>query len=315
MRKVSDACIGGSPVDLQLLKTFQEVAATGSFAAAAGRLFVTQSAVSLRVQRLEDELGRSLFSRDKAGVVLTPAGQEFRNHATTILRNWEEARQKVSAVDSVTKTLSIAADASFWPRLGFPWLDRLRRDLPDIHLRTRTAAPDALVEMVLSGGVHVLLSHRAQVRPGLVAEALLEDHLVMVSPWPDATVESITDHYAMVDWGSDFQRFHDEVLPTLAGAKLSLGPGLPGDGYLQDRPFAAYLPASDLRKPMDQGRLFPVRDAPSFAHPSWVIWREDMDPGLRAVAARTLSEVVEPAKRDSAKVIQQVRSSWLARTG
>ena len=64
-------------MDTTLIKTFIEVAATGSFVAASDRLYVTQSAVSLRIQRLEDSLGHLLFTRSKAGAILTPAGQEF----------------------------------------------------------------------------------------------------------------------------------------------------------------------------------------------------------------------------------------------
>ena len=41
-------------MDITLIRTFIEVANTGSFVAACDRLFVTQSAVSLRIQRLED---------------------------------------------------------------------------------------------------------------------------------------------------------------------------------------------------------------------------------------------------------------------
>ena len=63
-------------MDLQLIKTFLEVSTTGSFGAAAGRLYVTQSAVSLRIHRLEDQLGRPLFDRTKSGVVLTAAPVE-----------------------------------------------------------------------------------------------------------------------------------------------------------------------------------------------------------------------------------------------
>ena len=64
-------------MDIALIRTFLEVAATGSFVNAADRLYVTQSAVSLRVQRLEDALGRPLFTRSKAGAELTSAGREF----------------------------------------------------------------------------------------------------------------------------------------------------------------------------------------------------------------------------------------------
>tara|TARA_R110002020_G_scaffold188846_2_gene387640 strand:- start:889 stop:1131 length:243 start_codon:yes stop_codon:yes gene_type:complete len=48
---------------IPLIKTFVEVANTGSFAAARDRLFVTQSAISLRIQRLEDSLGHQLLTR------------------------------------------------------------------------------------------------------------------------------------------------------------------------------------------------------------------------------------------------------------
>ena len=61
-------------MDITLIRTFLEVAATGSFVNASERLFVTQSAVSLRVQRLEDSLGKPLFVRSKAGAELTAAG-------------------------------------------------------------------------------------------------------------------------------------------------------------------------------------------------------------------------------------------------
>ena len=57
-------------MDITLLKTFLEVAASGSFVSSADRLFVTQSAVSLRIQRLEDTLGKPLFTRSKAGAEL-----------------------------------------------------------------------------------------------------------------------------------------------------------------------------------------------------------------------------------------------------
>lgn len=212
-------------MDLQLLKTFLEVAATGSFGAAAGRLFVTQSAVSLRVHRLEDQLGRPLFDRRKDGVTLTSVGREFRGFATLILRNWEQARQRVSAMNAAPTTFAVAAQSSLWPRFGFRWLDRLREEMPDLVIRADMARPDALVQMILSGAVQAVLSYDDVVRPGLTSQPLMEDQLVMVSPWPDAAADSVVGRYAMVDWGPEFQRAHDEALPHLAEARLILGMG------------------------------------------------------------------------------------------
>lgn len=293
-------------LDLQLLKTFLEVASSGSFGAAAGRLYVTQSAVSLRIIRLESQLGRPLFDRTKSGVLLTSAGREFRGFATTILRNWEQARQRVSALEGAPAELALAAQPSLWPRFGFRWLDALRAELPDVPIRAEMARPDALANLILSGSVQAVLSYHALVRPGLAAEPLMEDQLVLVSPWEDATVESLAGRYAMVDWGPDFQRAHDEALPMLTGSRLVLGMGTLAAWYLRNRPFAAYLPARYARKPMAEGTLFLVVDAPSFAQPSWVIWREDMDPELRTVAARTLSDAVRQAEEATAEVLDQL---------
>ncbi len=293
-------------MDLQLIKTFLEVASSGSFGAAAGRLYVTQSAVSLRVHRLEDQLGRPLFDRGKAGVRLTPAGREFRGFATLILRNWDQARQRVTAMDMVQSALAVAAEPSLWPRLGFRWLDRLSEELPDMSIRAEVAQPEALTQMLLSGSVEAVLSYQAIVRPGLSAEALMDDQLVMVSPWEDATVESVVGRYAMVDWGGEFQRAHDDALPMLSDVKLILGMGAMAAWYLRSRPFAAYLPARYASTALSQGALHLVKDAPSFAQPCWVIWREDTEPTLRAVAARTLSEAVRHAEDATAEVLEQL---------
>jgi len=87
--------IGLSNMDIALAKTFLEIAETGSFVAAAGRLNVTQTAVSARVHALEEQLGRRLFIRNKSGARLTPAGERFVRHATTLVQVWDRARQQV----------------------------------------------------------------------------------------------------------------------------------------------------------------------------------------------------------------------------
>jgi DNA-binding transcriptional LysR family regulator len=86
-------------IDITLLKTFLEVAATGSFVSASEQFYVTQSAVSLRVQRLEDALGKPMFTRLKAEAELTNAGREFERYTLSMIRVWEEARQQVAIPD------------------------------------------------------------------------------------------------------------------------------------------------------------------------------------------------------------------------
>ncbi|MFE3835545.1 LysR family transcriptional regulator [Pseudogemmobacter sonorensis] len=292
-------------MDLQLIKTFLEVADSGSFAAASERLFVTQSAVSLRVQRLEDQLGRPLFNRSNDGVALTLAGREFRGFAVTIMRNWEQARQRVSQAETGAEALSIGAQPSLWPRLGFRWLDALALERPGIGLRAEMGRPETLTQLIVSGSVQVALSYAAVARAGLRTEPLMEDQLVLVAPWAGCAVADLAGRYALVDWGPEFLRFHEAMLPQLE-TRLVLALGSLSARFIHNRPYAAYLPARYAKRYVEAGRLHLVADAPVFAHPAWVIWRDDMSEDLRDVARKTLHLVVARAEEDTADLLDML---------
>ena len=293
-------------MELQLIRSFLEVADSGSFAAASERLLVTQSAVSLRIQRLEDQLGRPLFLRNKDGVALTPAGREFRGFAITILRNWELARQRVSASDESQAALCIGAQPSLWPRLGFRWLDCLREAVPGITLRAEMARAETLVQLITSGAVQVGLTYAPVARTGLRTEPLMEEQLVMVAPWEGVSTADLAGRYALVDWGPDFLRFHVATLPALHDSRLILALGSLSARYILSRPYAAYLPARYAKRYVDDGRLHLVSDAPVFAHPSWSVWREDLSGELLNVAQKTLAEVVARAEEDTADLLEML---------
>lgn len=67
--------------DLAQLRTFLAVAEAGSLTAAAPQVFLSQSAVSEQMRKLEDAVGQTLLLRSKTGVVLTPAGLRLQAHA------------------------------------------------------------------------------------------------------------------------------------------------------------------------------------------------------------------------------------------
>jgi DNA-binding transcriptional LysR family regulator len=75
----------------ELLRSFVAIAEGGSFTAAARRVHRTQSAVSMQIKRLEEQLGRELFRRDSRAVTLTPDGETLLGHARRILRAHQEA--------------------------------------------------------------------------------------------------------------------------------------------------------------------------------------------------------------------------------
>ena len=78
------------------LKIFLTVAQEGGFTKAAAVLGVTQPSVSQNIAELERQLGAKLFERQRAEVVLTPAGRLFKDYAERILRSYAESTQILS---------------------------------------------------------------------------------------------------------------------------------------------------------------------------------------------------------------------------
>ncbi|MFC6673540.1 LysR family transcriptional regulator [Marinobacterium aestuariivivens] len=78
-------------MDTHTLQAFVTVAETGSFSQAAGRLFLTQSAVSKRISQLEEQLDTRLFDRIGRHIGLTEAGQALLPRARKVLLELEDA--------------------------------------------------------------------------------------------------------------------------------------------------------------------------------------------------------------------------------
>lgn len=290
-------------MDIALIRTFLEVAATGSFVNAADRLYVTQSAVSLRVQRLEDSLGRPLFTRSKAGAELTAAGREFERYALSLIKIWEEARQQVAIPEGFTESMSIGAQYSLWPRLGFRWIDRLRETRPELNIRAELGMPDRLTRFLIEGVVQAGLLYTPQLRPGLMVERLLDEELILVAAWEKPN-HDIEGRYVFVDWGPEFVQAHALHLPDLTNPGLTLSLGALGAEFIRRRQLAAYLPARYVKRYLDAGELHLVPDMPTFPYPVWAVWREDLEPDLKDVASKALLAVVRSAYEEQDQVIE-----------
>jgi LysR family transcriptional activator of nhaA len=72
------------------LRYFHTIAAEGTLQAAAGRLNLSPSALSIQLRKLEDSLGHPLFHREGKSLVLTEAGHIVRGYADTIFRSGDE---------------------------------------------------------------------------------------------------------------------------------------------------------------------------------------------------------------------------------
>jgi molybdate transport repressor ModE-like protein len=85
-------------LDVKRLRILREVAAQGSFSAAADALFLSQSAVSQQIATLEREVGMQLLDRARGGPKLTDAGRVLVGHAEAAIARLDEAERELAAI-------------------------------------------------------------------------------------------------------------------------------------------------------------------------------------------------------------------------
>jgi DNA-binding transcriptional LysR family regulator len=87
-------------VDTRLLRYFAAVAQEGNLTRAAERLFVSQPTLTKQIKQLESQLGLSLFTRSRAGMTLTAAGQALADQTPAVLAGWDHALQETKGAAS-----------------------------------------------------------------------------------------------------------------------------------------------------------------------------------------------------------------------
>ena len=120
-------------LNLDLLRGFVTVAERGGFTAAGLALGLTQSAISLKVKRLEDLLGKPVFTRGAKQVALTREGETLLAYARRMLALNEEAVRRFVA-PPVAGKLRLGVADHFVPRHLAPALARFARTWPEVRI-------------------------------------------------------------------------------------------------------------------------------------------------------------------------------------
>lgn len=281
-------------MDTELARTFLAVVATGSFVGAAQRLHVTQSTVSVRIQRLEQSLGAELFVRNKGGAVLTPAGRQFQRHATVLTRTVAQARQDIGSVSGFGATLTIGGRLGLWEDLLLRWLPIYSKLAPDVAVRALIGFEADLMEGLIEGGTDIGVMYTPMSRPGLTVEPLLEERLIMVSTRVDPPLEPERD-YVYVDWGPEFFAQHSLAFPNFSGCALSVNIGWLGLQRIRVLGGTGYFPLRMVREDELAGRLHRVAGAPEFRLPAYLCFPSKADSHPLTLALDTIRRVAADA--------------------
>ncbi len=281
------------------LEGFAAIARRGNLTAAARDLFLTQPALTSRLQRLEQELGVPLFTRTSRGLTPTVFGRELLPHAERTLEAARAARAAVEGLrDGTGGPLSFASV----PTIGTYVLPGVLRDLvlrhPGVALSMRSGHSEEVLELVRSGQVELGVV-RSIAHPEIRSEPLFEDELVLVAEAGHRLVDGRRIDYRrladedliMFDRTSTYHGETGQLLlrvrvrprsviqvTNIDAAKrmVELGLGL------------AFLPRSALEQELADGRLaeLPIADADRMRRAIVAIRRRDAGP--LTAAAETL---------------------------
>lgn len=169
-------------INLRQLRYFAEVIKAGNISHAALRLELAQTAISIQIRELEQEIGVRLFNRHSRGVVPTDAGALLFERYNELEQHLERTVRDVrSAGNIANQPFVIGLTPSRMRLVGANILiDAGERHLArPVHLVEELSF--ALIEALERKELNLALAYDVENRPSLVREAIIEDELVFVT--------------------------------------------------------------------------------------------------------------------------------------
>ena len=262
-------------MDIDQIRTFLGVVANNSFLEAANRLYVTQSTVSTRIQRLEAYLGVTLFVRNRSGATLTLAGQRFFRHAKSFLLTLEQARHDIRLPSRFHASITVGARIALWEELLPRWVGAMRVLVPDISIRSEIGFEEDLIRGLIEGRMDVSMMYTPQQNPGLQIEYLFDETLALVTtdpdePWPN-------EDYIYVDWGPIFYEWHNNYYPDMEHPPQVVNIGWLGVQLIISNGGSCFLPTRIAEPLIQAKKLFVAPGSTQFKLPAYMMFPRDSD--------------------------------------
>lgn len=175
-------------MDLRQLEMFLAIAEEGGFNKASSKLYVSQSAISRKINLLEEELDEKLFLRIGNQVIITHAGEALLRHTRFIFRQLKAAATEVSEIGQLHRgEVSIGAGMTACIYLLPPALREFRERFPQVEVKVTTGTTSELLPQIRDGVVDLgILTLPIASKNLSVIPLMIEELVVIVSvdhPW------------------------------------------------------------------------------------------------------------------------------------
>ncbi|MBI4687393.1 MAG: LysR family transcriptional regulator [Nitrospirae bacterium] len=175
-------------MDDHKLKVFCTVVETKSFSKASEIIRLTQPAVSLQIQALEETYGTKLFNRSGCLITMTPAGETLYRYAKEISALYSDAEKEIGKLTGHVKGAIILGASSTIGNYVMPSvISDFRKKFPTVKVHLLIGNSKSIVEYLAGGGIDVGFIEGEVNKQKLVAEKIISDEMVLIisanHPW------------------------------------------------------------------------------------------------------------------------------------
>jgi DNA-binding transcriptional LysR family regulator len=163
------------------LKIFCTVAETKSFSKASEIIHLTQPAVSLQVQAIEEMFEAKLFDRSSSTVTLTPAGEILYKYAKEILGLYSSAERDIGEITGLVKgSISVGASTTIGNYLMPSVIADFKKARPKIKIHLLIGNTRRTVELLNGGNINIGLVEGEVTKYKITVEKLIADELTLI---------------------------------------------------------------------------------------------------------------------------------------
>ena len=171
-------------MDFRSLQLFKHLATSLHFGDTAEAMYVSPSTLSRVIQRLEDELGCTLFKRDNRKVALTHSGHKLLSFSTQALKDWQQLKADLkedteALQGEISLFCSVPASQSHLPAI----LRQFRQQHPGVDIRLITGDPALSIEKIKQKQCDLAIAiHTPDLPTDLYFSPLDNVPLVLIAP-------------------------------------------------------------------------------------------------------------------------------------
>lgn len=180
------------------LKVFCTVAETKSFSKTSEIIHLTQPAVSLQIQALEEIYETKLFDRSSSFINFTPSGEILYKYAKDILNLYAEAEKEIGKITGLIKgSITIGASTTIGNYVLPTLIADFRKKHPKIKINVFIGNTKRIVDLLNSGGVDIGLVEGETLKHKMKTDPIITDELTFIvppfHPWAKKKVVSILE--------------------------------------------------------------------------------------------------------------------------